>query len=127
MKRLLVIVSLGVLSACSKKNRLPGDILPPQKMQAILWDLMRADQFMGTFVLNKDTSKNITIESLKYYAHIFSIHDVEREEFQKSFSYYRTRPELFKTIMDSISTPSKTDGLDVIPPQRVITPVQTGN
>ncbi len=61
-------------------------------MQAVLWDLMRADQFLADYVFNKDSSLDKTTESLKYYQKIFAIHKVSKEEFQESFSFYQAHP-----------------------------------
>jgi hypothetical protein len=106
MSRLVVISGLLLLfTACKNKDRVPGNIIPQKKIQAVLWDMMRADQFLANYVLNKDTAKKIETESLKYYQQIFAIHKISREEFQRSFSYYRSRPDMFRSIMDSISAP----------------------
>lgn len=100
---LLIIYSLFLLTGCRNKGRVPADIIPQKKMQAILWDMMRADQFLGDFVLNKDSSLKKDAESLKLYQRVFSIHHISIERFQKSFSFYKTHPSLFKSMMDSIS------------------------
>jgi hypothetical protein len=87
-------------------------------MQAILWDLMRADQFLNEYVLNKDSSLNKKTESQKYYQQIFAIHKISREEFLNSFTYYKMHPVSFKPILDSISAPPKAI------PQQTLTPVE---
>jgi hypothetical protein len=94
---------LLVITACSRKDRIPGDVLPPPKMQAVLWDMMRADQFLADYVLNRDTAKNKEKESIKLYSRIFTFHSITREEFRKSFDYYRTHPEQLQPLMDSMS------------------------
>lgn len=91
----------------------------------ILWDMMRADQFLADYVLNKDSSLKKIPESLKYYQQIFAIHKVSKEEFQHSFSFYQSHPVLLKALMDSISTPvndvpkqlTKPDTISPIPGQ----------
>jgi hypothetical protein len=106
MRTLLLIALVVIFTAgCKGKNAIPNSVLPQKKMQAILWDMMRADQFLADYVLNKDSSLNKTTESLKYYQQIFAIHKTSKEEFQHSFSFYKSRPGLLKAIMDSISTP----------------------
>ena len=102
---LLIAVVLFFTAGCKNKNGISNSVLPQKKMQAILWDMMRADQFLADYVLNKDSSLNKTTESLKYYQQIFAIHKTNKEEFQHSFSFYKSRPVLLKAIMDSISTP----------------------
>jgi len=73
-------------------------------MEAVLWDMMRADQFLADYVLNRDTSKNNKTETLKLYQQVFAIHKIDKETFQQSFTYYQAHPDLLKSIMDSIGT-----------------------
>ncbi len=104
MKGLLLICSCSlVLLACSRKENIPDGILPEKKMQAVLWDIMRADQFLASFVLSRDTSLDKREESIKLYSRIFRVHTVTKEDFQKSMAYYSAHPELLKVLMDSVS------------------------
>jgi len=104
MKTGMLIVYILLLTAgCSTENGISNGVLTQKKMQAILWDLMRADEFLAGYVLNKDSTLDKTTESLKYYQHIFAIHKVNKEEFQHSFSFYLSHPALLRAIMDSIS------------------------
>lgn len=108
---LLITIVCFLISGCSSKEKIPQDLIPEKKMQAVLWDLMRADQFLNDYVLNRDTSLNKSAERLKYYNSIFSIHKISRENFQHSFAYYQAHPSLFRMIMDSLSTPPANEAL----------------
>ncbi len=103
--RLLTILLLIYITGCKSNHAIPDGVLPQKKMEMVLWDLMRADQFLADYVLNRDTNLDKTTESLKYYQKIFAIHKISKEQFQQSFSFYRSQPVLLKAIMDSISTP----------------------
>lgn len=103
--RLLILCLFFLGTGCKNKDRIPGNILPPSKMQAVLWDMMRADQFFTDFRLNKDTSLDIQEESIKMYRQIFNIHAISKEQFQQSFSFYQSHPAFLKEIMDSMSKP----------------------
>lgn len=138
MKNLCLIVCLmALVISCSDKDRLPSRVLPQKEMQLLMWDLMRADNFLGTYVIDRgDTPVNRTTESLKYYQRIFSIHHITREQFQESFNYYRNHPALFKALMDSISGPTLADLPVLANPvpatvspdtPRIIPPVKTGD
>ncbi len=102
-KGLLIIYSCILFAACKSRNHVPDDVLPKEKMQAVLWDMMRADQFLRDYVFNKDSTLDKKIESIKLYRQIFDLHHVSKDEFQQSFAYYRSHPVLLKTIMDSLS------------------------
>ena len=104
MKGLLLICSCSlVLWACTGKENIPEGVLPEKKMQVLLWDIMRADQFLANFVFSRDTSLDKKEESIKLYSRIFRVHDVTKEDFQQSMAYYSAHPELLKILMDSVS------------------------
>jgi hypothetical protein len=92
-----------LLAACKNKDGVPGNVLPRLKMQSVLWDMMRADQFLSNYLLNKDTSLNKKSETIKLYEQIFHIHHITKEEFKTSLSFYRSHPLILKEIMDSLS------------------------
>ena len=70
-------------------------------MQAVLWDVIKADAFT-TEIIKKDSAKNVTEENLKLQQEIFSIHQITRDIFYKSYNYYKTNPGQLKVIMDSM-------------------------
>ena len=121
-KFLLIFFVLFFTLGCKSKNSVTGGVLSQKKMQLILWDLMRADQFLADYVLNKDSSVNKTTESLKYYQQIFSIHKVSKEDFQHSFSFYKSHPALLKEIMDSLSAPEKSAPATPVQTEPPVTP-----
>lgn len=107
------LVSLSLFTGCGKKDKPPGSILQQEKMENVLWDMMRADQFLLTYVLSKDTTKKKETESRKLYSQIFQLHTITEKQFSESFSWYKAHPVLLAVIMDSISkkTTSLTDPL----------------
>ena len=108
-KILLITLMIFFAAGCKNKNNIKSEVLPQSKMQSLIWDMMRADQFLADYVVNKDTSLSKATESLKYYQQIFAIHKVSKEDFEQSFSYYKSHPALLKEIMDSINSSSRND------------------
>lgn len=109
MRRLLsLFIVLFFAISCADKKKIPKDILPPQKMQAILWDMISAGEFLNTFILKKDSAVNKDSVSLKIYGQVFHIYHITKEQFDKSYSYYRDHPELMKVIIDSLSKKQET-------------------
>jgi Domain of unknown function (DUF4296) len=92
---------LFLLTSCSNKEKIPKDILPKEKMQAVLWSMINAGEFLNGYVLKDSVDKET--ESSKVYGQVFQIHRISKEEFDKSYSYYRQHPELMKVILDSLS------------------------
>jgi hypothetical protein len=118
----LIICLIVNLTGCRNNNRIPGDILPPQKMQAVLWDIMRADKFLSDFVLLKDTGLNKKTESIKMYEQVFAIHSITKEKFQHSFSWYEAHPAALQVIMDSLSNRPVTAPTKMIQPNDTTRP-----
>lgn len=102
INRLLLISFLFLIAGCKSKNAVPHDVLPQKKMQAVLFDMMRADQFLSDYVLNKDSSLKKDAESIKLYQQVLAVNAVTKEKFVRSFTFYKMHPVLLKAIMDSI-------------------------
>lgn len=89
-------------AACTNQYKVPGDIIPKEKMEKVLWDMMLADRYASAYI-SKDSSKNVTEENFKLYQQIFDIHDITRDEFVKSFKYYLQRPDITMVVLDSLA------------------------
>src|SRR5258705_12322204 len=111
---LLIICCSLIITGCKNKNRVPADIIPQKKMQAILWDMMRPDKFLSDFVLNKDPSLDKRTESIKLYSRVFAIHHISRDQYERSFSFYKTHPAIFKVLMYSLSAAKTEAPTDMI-------------
>ena len=45
-----------LLIACGESKEVPKDVIPQEKMQLILWDMILADRYSNQFLI-KDTAK----------------------------------------------------------------------
>lgn len=102
MKKLLfliIILSLGI--SCADRNAVPKDVLPRDKMQAVMWSMISAGEYLNAYAL-KDSVDKVEVTS-KAYGDVFQIHHITKQQFDKSFAYYRDHPDLMKTILDSLS------------------------
>ncbi len=101
MRIFLFIVVLAVLNSCGKKDEIPEGILKPEKMQVVLWDVIKADAFTTNFIA-RDSSKNAAAENLKLQQQVFAIHKISKADFYNSYDYYKTHTPLFTKILDSM-------------------------
>ena len=101
MLKRLAVISAFFLFSCGDKNAVPSGILKPEKMQIVLWDVLRADAFTFNFI-TKDSAKIPEAENVKLQQQVFAIHKVSKEEFYKSFEYYKAHPNLMQPILDSL-------------------------
>lgn len=101
MRWMVSIFFLTGVLACTQRKKIPGDVLSQEQMRYIMWDMIRADELAGNFV-SKDSTLDRKAESVKLYEQVFRLHATSREEFERSLNFYKNRPDLLKTVMDSL-------------------------
>ncbi len=95
------IVALLFFSFCTKKTKVPDDILHPAKMEKLLLDLLHVDEFLN----QKKSDTTIAADSFNrtnLYHSVFVLHKTSKENFKKSFAFYESHPDLLKIILDSM-------------------------
>src|SRR5215218_8460548 len=102
--RILFLLSFCVWSCAGES--VPKGVLTPEKMQTVLYDLVRAEEFVDFSSIHDSTYKAFSKRSALYDS-ISNIHSITKETFQRSWQYYQGRPDLLKKILESLS--SKTD------------------
>ena len=90
---------LTFFASCSTNKS--DDILKPEKMQAVFWDIIRAD-VLTTDYTGGDSSKKPMIENIALQKKIFQIHGITKEQYDKSFDYYTEHPAIMTVILDSM-------------------------
>lgn len=98
-----VFILLLIAASCTRKDKVPGDVMPKEKMEKVLWELMQADRFANSFLL-KDSTTDIKTKSLQQYEKVFEINGITRDEFMKSYQFYSSRPDISKVLFDSLSS-----------------------
>jgi hypothetical protein len=101
MRITILLAGLALIISCNNKDKLPGGILKPDKMQAVLWDVIKADVFTTEFI-KKDSTKNAAAENLKLQQQIFAMHKISKADFYESYDYYKSNTEEFKKVVDSM-------------------------
>jgi hypothetical protein len=112
MKVLIPVILIFLQWGCSNKGNTQPDILNKDKMAAVLWDIMRANSFTELYI-KKDSLKNATLENMKLQQQIFTIHNVSKEAFYKSYNYYSLQPDQMRVILDSIAARSERNRIQV--------------
>ena len=121
MKVLIPVILIFLQWGCSNKGNTQPAILNKDKMAAVLWDIMRANSFTELYI-KKDSLKNATLENMKLQQQIFTIHNVSKEAFYKSYNYYSLQPDQMRVILDSIAARSERNRIQVYqqPPAPVL-------
>jgi len=107
--RLIPVLLFGILLiSCGNKNKVPKNVLPPKKMEAVLWDMLQAGEFINGFVIAKDTGVNRLSQTTAIYDAVYRIHAISQTQFNESFAWYQQHPAMMKTIMDSLAGKTRT-------------------
>lgn len=88
------------VAACSGTS-VPDDVLPPEKMELVLYDVIRADE-MVDFLKTTDSAWQPFSRRTALYDTVFQLHGVKKDEFRRSLSFYQQRPDLLKEIIVDI-------------------------
>ena len=97
----IFLFGMFLLASCNNNDKVPSGILKPEKMEVVLWDIIKADAFTKEYI-KIDTAKNDIAENLKLQQQIFAIHKVTKVDFYRSYDYYKANTKQFKTILDSM-------------------------
>ena len=103
MKNGTWLIILLFLFSCNTKPAAPANLLTRDKMEDVLWDLMRADLFINNYMVIKDPNLDKKKEGVELYTKILKLHNISQEQFNPSFAYYRAQPDEMKVLLDSIS------------------------
>lgn len=103
MKNISYLIGvLLVLASCGSKNKVPAEIMQPVKMQKILWDVVRS-QALAAEEARKDSTINEIAQTKVLVQKAFKIHDVTSDEYEKSYKWYTSHPDIMKVLLDSLS------------------------
>ncbi len=102
MTRCILIFSVSIFFYSCKEST-PSGIIKPKEMQEVLWDVLKADALSQELV-KSDSSRSISSENVKLTNKVFLIHNITKEQFEKSYSYYTHHPDIMQIMLDSINT-----------------------
>lgn len=117
-----LLLALTILASCSDRSARPSGILPEEKMQTVLWQMIQADEYVNSY-FTRDSAKTITTEHLKRYQQIFDLNNITKEQFQKSYHYYVARPDLLKPIFDTMAARASREREESFKPKETPAPV----
>lgn len=95
---LFFIVFMG---SCA--GSLPKDVLPPEKMEQVLWDVARGGEYASGYLYPKyPATSKMTIDH-NLLNEILRAHHITKKQFDKSLDFYQKKPEMLLRVLDSIS------------------------
>jgi len=103
MRSVLIVTVFLLLQSCASKEKVPDGVLPKQKMREVMWDMMKAAEFLQSFVFAKDSSIDKVAESQKWHDKIYQIHKTDKATFERSFAWYKAHPLQMKEMLDTLA------------------------
>ena len=98
LKRLVFFLLVVFWVSC---KQYPKDVLPPDKMKYIFYDMMLADEFQNYFA-GRDTIFNLDSIRAQNYLDILKLHNIDSNAFKKSLEFYNADVEEFAVLIDSV-------------------------
>lgn len=97
------------LTSCSNKDEVPKDILQPEKMKSVLWDMVRVQNLSKEVTIN-DSLINNSVETKILTERVFQIYKIDSAIFENSYNWYLKHPVLMKRLMDSLFIQKQREG-----------------
>jgi hypothetical protein len=107
MRRFIMVLSFTALAlSCSRKEKMPKDVLSKEKMGTVLFEISLAETRLENYTfkdstVNRDSARRVELDR------VLLVHQLSQDGFRKSYDYYKMRPELMKEIMDTIYSRSQ--------------------
>jgi hypothetical protein len=116
MRFLFLLLFIFFAASCINKDKVPDGVIVRDSMPRLLWDVIVADQYSKQYLLKDSSKTNTRLETMKLYQQVFQIHHTTRDQFEKSYQYYISRPDLMKIIFDSLSVYSNKQRTEIYKP-----------
>ena len=86
---------------------MPKGVFSQEKMGDVLYDVIRADEWVDFSRMQDSTYLNFS-KRTAIYDSIFQLHAISKREYQTSINYYQSRPDLLKEILETLKAKADT-------------------
>jgi len=93
---------ITILFISCKSNAVPKDVLPKEKMEAVLWDYISADMYVKNMLV-RDSANNIKEATYRLQEKVFAKNNTDRNTFTKSYNWYQSHDAVLMPMLDSIA------------------------
>jgi hypothetical protein len=97
----------------------PKNIIKPEEMKQIMWDVMRADALAQQYV-KSDSTLNDSTQTKILTQKVFELHGIKAEDFGVSYAWYIKNPGTMKTMFDSLYEQKRRSNIEIHIPQNQI-------
>ncbi len=104
MKIFKIFLASLIFWGCGKDNDIPEDIAPKEQLVPLMLDIYLAEVKLSNLKIVRDTAVSI-FET--YEGYLFEKHNIEKEKYMNSMSYYYDHTEqlelIYEALLDSLS------------------------
>lgn len=100
MKRIFAVL-LACLGLYACKPGIPKDIIQPDKMEKVLFDIHVVDGYVNTMSATEDSTKKI---AAAYYKGVYKKFEIDSALYNKSLNYYYQHADILKKMYENVAT-----------------------
>ena len=100
MRKFLSLIFISLSLICCKSNEIPKEIIKPNEMSKILYDIHVADAYVTT-IGDADSAKKT---SSALYRGIYNKFKTDSVKYNRSMNYYYEHPALLTKMYEKIKT-----------------------
>jgi hypothetical protein len=101
MRRGYFLVALLFLLACGRKDDIPADVLPRDKMGNVLFEISMAEAFLENYVFRDSTVKRDSALRRELET-VLQANHISQESFRKSYAWYKQHPAELRVVVDTM-------------------------
>jgi hypothetical protein len=114
---LLAVAMAATAPSCSRSRSIPGDVLGKEEMGRVLFDIGMAEGHVEVY-LYRDSAKSRDSLLRTELDRVLAIHGVGQEQFLRSYRFYKSRPSLFKEVVDTLQARTQRDQQKMYAPRQ---------
>lgn len=99
MKKLIILVLVGIAMSCSNRSRVPDYVIPKDQMVNIIVDMHLLD---GLLSVRPIQHKMIELDTLNQYDALLQKYGYTRNDFDTSLFYYGKKIDLYDDIYEEV-------------------------
>ena len=105
---LIVTMFISAMLSCSRSKHIPSEVLDQERMSELLFDISMAEGHVENAYFRDSAKSRDSILKVEL-DRVLKIHGVKQAEFLASYRFYKSRPHLYKVMVDSLQARNQRD------------------
>jgi hypothetical protein len=104
----MTVLFMSALFACSRSTHIPSEVLDQESMSALLFDISMAEGHVENAYFRDSAKSRDSILKVEL-DRVLRMHGVSQQMFLESYRFYKSRPHLYKVMVDSLQARNQRD------------------